>query len=68
MLRVVELKETLEDSQLIDNIYAINKITQDMVRLTEFMIDFNYNDYRYINVVMERCKRALEKVYSVMEI
>ena len=68
MLKVIELQATATDSDLIDNIYAINKIIQNMIMQTEFMIDFNYNDYKYISIVIEKCKKALEKASAVMEV
>lgn len=66
MLKIVEVKETLYDSKLVDNIYAINKLTENMINATEFIVDINRDDYNYINIVLEKTRKNLEKVYHVI--
>lgn len=66
MLKIVEVKETLCDSKLVDNIYAIQKIVASMITETEFTLDINRDDYNYINVVLDKTRKNLEKVYNVI--
>lgn len=67
MLKIVEVKETLYDSKLVDNIYAINKLTSNMINATEFIVDINRDDYNYINIVLDKTRKNLEKVYNVLK-
>ena len=64
--KVVEIKTAIDDSTLLDNIYEINKLTQKMLRTLEFTPDLNYDDYNYFNIVANKSKRALEKVYELI--
>ena len=66
MLKIVEVKETLCDSKLVDNIYAIQKIVASMITETEFTLDINRDDYNYINVVLDKTRKNLEKIYNVI--
>lgn len=68
MLKIVELKETLEDISLIDNIYEVNKITKEIIKKTEFMTELNKTDFDYINIIMEKTKNNLEKVEKLIKI
>ena len=67
MLKIVEVKETLYDSKLVDNIYAINKLISNMINATEFIVDINRDDYNYINIVLDKTRKNLEKVYNVLK-
>ena len=66
MLKIVEVKETLCNSKLVDNIYAIQKIVASMITETEFTLDINRDDYNYINVVLDKTRKNLEKIYNVI--
>lgn len=68
MLRIVEVKETLEDTSLIDNLYEVNKLTKELIRQTEFITELNKTDFDYINIIMEKTKNNLEKVKELIKI
>ena len=61
MVKIVEIKETLENTTLLDNIYAIDKIVKDIIKQTEFIEDLNIDDYNYINIILEKIKTNLKK-------
>ena len=61
MLKIVELKETLEDTSLIDNLYEVNKLTKEIIKQTEFITELNKVDFNYIDIVIEKTKINLEK-------
>lgn len=62
MVKILEVKETLEDTTLIDNIYLINGIIKDIIKQTEFITELNKDDFNYLNIVLEKTKINLRKV------
>lgn len=66
MLKVIEIKETLEDTSLIDNLYKVNKLTKELIKQTEFITELNKTDFDYINIIMEKTKNNLEKVKELI--
>lgn len=58
MLKVFEIKETLENTLLIDNLYKINKITKELI---------NKTDFDYINIVLQKTRNNLEKVNKIIK-
>ena len=68
LLKVVEVRETLEDTSLIDNLYEVNKLTKELIRQTEFITELNKTDFDYINIIMEKTKNNLEKVKELIKI
>lgn len=67
MLRIVEVKETLEDTSLIDNLYEVNKLTKELIKRTEFIEELNKTDFDYINILMEKTKCNLEKISKIIQ-
>ena len=45
MLKIIEIKETIFDSQLVDNIYAIDKTIKNIINETDFVTELNKDDY-----------------------
>ncbi len=66
MLKIIELKETLEDTSLIDNLYKVNKLTKEIIKQTEFITELNKTDFDYINIILEKTKNNLEKVKELI--
>ena len=67
MLKIVELKETIKDSNLTNNIYDIQKIIQKMILNLEFIEELNKDDYNYLEILTEKSKIALEKTRDIMK-
>ena len=67
MVKIIEIKETIFDSKLIDNVYAINKIINNFISQTEFTTELNRDDYNYINIILEKSKVNLQKAFEIMK-
>ena len=68
LLKIIELRKTLEDTSLIDNLYKVNKLTKELIKQTEFITELNKTDFDYINIIMEKTKNNLEKVKELIKI
>ena len=68
MLKIIELKKTVENSSLINNLYEIQKITRNIINKTENIIDINADDYNYINIIFEKTKDNLQKCNNILKI
>lgn len=65
-MKIYEIKEKILDTNLIDNIYQINKLIQRITNQTEFMININKTDLDYINIVLDKIKINLQKIYYII--
>lgn len=65
-MKIYEIKEKISDTNLIDNVYQINKLMQRITNQTEFMIDTNKTDLDYINIVLDKIKINLQKIYYII--
>lgn len=68
MLRVVEVKQTTNKSNLICNMYSINILIQDIIKIIEREEELNYDDYVFTNRVLEKVETALQKVDKILHI
>ena len=67
MLKIIEVKEELDNSTLVDNVYEIHKMIQHMIQDTEYITEINKYDYNYLNIVMGKTKNNLEKIKYIFE-
>ena len=67
MIKIIEIKETIYDSQLIDNIYAIDKTVKEIMNETNFITELNRDDYNYINIILEKTRINLEKAFEILK-
>ena len=67
MLKIIEVKEELDNSTLVDNVYEIHKMIQHMIQDTEYITEINKNDYNYLNIVLGKTKNNLEKIKYIFE-
>lgn len=65
MLKILEIKETIEDSSFLDNIYKIQKLNREIINKTEDIKELNKDDYNYISILAEKTKLALEKINQI---
>lgn len=68
MIRIVEVKEPITDSSIIDNLYHIQKLVRYMINLTEFIEESNKIDLDYINIILDKTKVNLQKIYSILKL
>lgn len=67
MLKIVEIKQTIYDSDMIQNLHTIQKISQDILNEIQFIPELNKDDYQYLDVVLEKTKVNLLKVYNLIK-
>ena len=67
MVKIIETKETIFDSQLVDNIYAIDKTVKEIMNETNFITELNRDDYNYINIILEKTRINLEKAFEILK-
>ena len=67
MVKIIEIKETIFDSQLVDNIYAIDKTIKGIMNETNFITELNRDDYNYINIILEKTRINLEKALELLK-
>lgn len=67
MLKIVEIKQTIYDSDMIQNLHAIQRISQDIQNEMQFIPELNKDDYQYLDVVLEKVKVNLLKVYNLIK-
>jgi len=66
MVKVMELRETIRDSSLLENVYSINQLTAKIITTLERVEDINILDFQYLNVAVEKSKITLEKAYGLI--
>lgn len=67
MIKIIEVKETIFDSKLVDNIYAVNNTINNIINQTDFITELNRDDYNYMNIIMEKIKINLDKVAKLLK-
>lgn len=68
MVKIVEVKQTIYGSDMIENLHAIQRISQDILNEIQFIPELNKDDYQYLDVVLEKTKVNLLKVYNVVKL
>ena len=68
MLKIVEVKQTIYDSDMIQNLHTIQRISQDILNEMQFIPELNKDDFQYLDVVLEKTKVNLVKIYNVVKI
>lgn len=68
MLKIVEIKQTIYGSNMMENLHTIQKLSQDILNEIQFIQEINIDDYQYLDVVLEKTKVNLLKVYNLVEI
>lgn len=68
MVKIIQVKEILEDGKLTDNMYNVEKLIQSIIQRIENNNELNYDDYKFTQAVMVKVKQALQKVNEVIKI
>ena len=66
-VKIVEIREFLEDSDLQYNFYEVIKLLRKLENDLHFILSMNKDDYDYINTVVSKIKINLEKVSCILE-
>ena len=67
MLKIVEIKQTIYDSEMIENLHTIQRISQDILNEIQFIPELNKDDFQYLDVVLEKTKTNLLKIYGLVK-
>lgn len=62
MSKIVEIKETITNSSLVENIESIKQSINKLDSLKDYLIEINKIDYDYLNISTETIKLNLEKM------
>lgn len=68
MVKIVEIKQTIYDSEMIQNLHTIQRISQDILNEMQFIPELNKDDFQYLDVVLEKTKVNLQKIYNVVKV
>ena len=68
MVRIVEIKETLLDSALVENIYKIKDLTERIIEELELQRELNKDDYNYLEIILDKTKTNLQKSYMLLKL
>ena len=67
MSKVVEIKETITDSNLVENIESIKDLINKLDYNKNYLIEINKNDYDYLNISTETIRLNLEKMNTFVD-
>lgn len=68
MIKIIEIKETITDTRLTDDIYDIQKLIKRVINRLEFTEELNRDDYNYLSILIEKTKVALIKAYEIIKL
>ena len=68
MVKIIEVKQTIYGSDMKENLHTIQKLSQDILNELQFVLEINKDDYQYLDIVLEKTKINLLKVYNVVKI
>lgn len=68
MIKVYEIKETIQGSDIIGLMYSIQILIQDIIRLTDNKGLVSYEDYDFINTLLVKVERTLRKIDSIIKL
>lgn len=68
MVKIIQIKEILEDGKLTGDMYGIQKLIKNIIERIEKNNELNYDDYKFTQAVMVKVKLALQKVNEIIKI
>lgn len=68
MVRVVELKEMVLNSNAYENSYNIKNISEQIIEQLELLQEVSKDDYNYIELILEKTKINLQKAYMLLKL
>ena len=68
MVKIIQVKETIENGELTNNMYSIKDLIQSILKQIENNNELNYDDYIFAQAVFIKVKQALQKVNEIIKI
>lgn len=66
--QIIEIKEYLEGSNLMENMYDVSKLIRTLETELHFTTNINKDDYNYLNTVIYKIKVNLTKVKAIISL
>ena len=67
-MHLLELRQTLYDTEVQKDILDINKLAQRLNEFLELTEDLSYCDFAYISALTSKAKTLLYKAYTIFNI
>jgi len=67
-MHIYEIQKTLIHTELFDNLYAIQKIMNELTIYAELIQRINKDDFEYIDIVVSKTKVNLEKIFCLFKL
>lgn len=68
MIKVLEIRETLADTNLTKDICKVRELVEDITSTLEANNTMNRDDYKFASIVFEKTRIALQKVNALIKI
>lgn len=68
MIKLIQVKETVEDTKITEDMYCIEALIHSIIQQIEFNKELNYDDFKFTQAVFKKVKSALKKVNEVIKI
>lgn len=67
-MHIYEIQKTLIHTELLDNLYAIQKMMNELTIYAELIQRINKDDFEYIDIVISKTKVNLEKILCLFKL
>ena len=66
-MHLLEIRQSLENTSIEQDIYASNKILKKLSKLIDNSADLSMDDYTYISALLSKSKILLDKSYTIFK-
>ena len=66
-MHLLEIRQSLENTSIEQDIYASNKILKKLSKLIDNSADLPIDDYTYISALLSKSKILLDKSYTIFK-
>lgn len=67
-MHIYEIQKILVNTDLLDNLYSIQKMLSELTVYAELIERINKDDFDYIDIVVEKTRLNLEKIYCLLKL
>lgn len=68
MIKILQVTETIEDGNLLQDMYKCERFIKDIIKTIEEKQELNIDDYKFVEVVFEKVRKALQKVNNIINV
>ncbi len=66
MMKVVEIKQELNDTSFEQEIFDISKLSRHIISMLDIAEEINYNDYKYISSLTPKILKMLDIIDFIL--